>query len=279
MNIDLEGFLSLGKHWPYPRGFFAVLIIVILLEIPLLERFGIGFSVAVLVLLISAAFVYGIWWYTRRLPRTKVDKVGFVVSISSDDEKEAKKIRTDFVQTIRRLIKRGEVGASFQFIEVPSFISENVVDIDDAQRLRSVTNSHFVLYGRVRVRAISKIEHYFIELDGIVAHKVVSDVFRKSLSKEFSELLPRKIAISAENDLFAFEFTSEWAEIVAKYIIGIAAALSGDLEYAQRLYLDVRDRVGSKNRQFPIFEKLRQRLPIRIFEISEARANFHGGFK
>ena len=36
-----------------------------------------------------------------------------------------------------------------------------------------------------------------------------------------------------------FQFTTEWAELVAKYVIGIAAALSGEIDYAETLYQDV----------------------------------------
>lgn len=271
-SANPETLVALSKHWPYRRGYFAVLLILLGIEAPILISAKAGLVVSIGTLLATAALLFVAWYVSRSVPKTKPDKVGFVISIACDDESEAKRIRADFVQTLQRLIKAGKTGSTFQFIEVPSFLSERIVDVDDAQKLRIQTKAHFLLYGRVRVRNLNNKEHHFIELDGVVAHKPVPDKLSKQLANEFSELLPRKVAIATENDLLAFQFASEWAEVVAKYIIGIAAALSGDLVYAEQLYSDVLERVRSIAHEFPVFEKLRQRLPIRIFEIFEARA-------
>ena len=229
-----------------------------------------------LICFLTAVLLFIVWHFSRSLPKTKKGKVGFVISISCDDETETKKIKADFVLTLRRLIKAGKTGSSFQFIEIPSFHSEKIVDVDDAQKLRIQTKAQFLLYGRVRVRQINKKEHHFIELDGLVSHKPIPDIVSKQLATEFSELLPRQVAISTEDDLLSFQFTSEWAELVAKYIIGLAAALSGDVVYAEQLYTDVLEKVTSNTNGFIVYEKLRQRLPIRLYEIYEARAaNFY----
>jgi tetratricopeptide (TPR) repeat protein len=171
-------------------------------------------------------------------------------------------------------MKQGSVGSTIQFVDVSPFHSDQIRDEDGARRFQASTRAHFLLYGRVRVRDVDHKAHHFIELDGIVAHKLVSDAVRKRLAAEFTELLPRRVSFSTENDLLAFTFTSEWTELVAKYIIGIAAEVSGDLGYAERLFQDVAQRLGADRREFPIFEKLRQRIPIRLFEIYEARASY-----
>ncbi len=71
----------------------------------------------------------------------------------------------------------------------------------------------------------------------------------------------------------SFNFTTDWTECVAKYVIGIASALSLDLAYAEQLYTDVAKKLEVTKTDFPIFEKLRQRLPIRFAEIHKARAH------
>lgn len=271
-----EILVTLSKHWPYRRGYFAVLLVLLGIEVPILVSAKSSLEVSLGIILATTAILFVAWYLSRSVPRTKKNKVGFVVSISCDDESEAKRIRADFVQTLQRLIKAGKTGSTFHFIEVPSYHSERIVDADDAQKLRIQTKARFLLYGRVRVRNLNKKEHHFIELEGVVAHKPIPDNISEQLANEFSELLPRKIAIATEDDLLAFQFASEWAEVVAKYIIGIAAALSGDLVYAEQLYTDVLGKVSNNTQEFPVFEKLRQRLPVRIFEIFEARAtNFY----
>lgn len=272
-NIDID---QISKTWHRRTGFFAVLVPLLVIELSLLPTAaGAPLWVWSLTMVITVGLVELAWQLSRALPKTRKDKVGFVISLSSDDEQEAKRIRADFVQTLQRLIKAGKAGATFQFIEIPNFRADDVVDLDDAQRLRIATRAHFVLYGRVRVRKLNGKDHHLVELDGIVAHQPIPQQISDQLAQEFSELLPRKVAIPTDNDLFAFQFASEWAELVAKYIIAIAAALSGDDVYAEQLYSESLERVNGSKSDFPIFVKLRQRIPTRIWELYEARATVH----
>jgi len=262
-------FQLIAKQWHRGTGYFAVLLGLIGIEAGVLGPYPLAFFLAAGA---TALIVAVVWHLDRRLPRTKRNKVGFVISITSDDESEAARIRADLVVTLRRLIKDGRTGNSFQVIEVPQHHAEKVLDSEDAQKLRLATRAHFLLYGRVRVRQVHGKPHHYIELDGVVTHQPIPLKLSGALAKEFTELLPRKVLISVENDLFAFNFTSEWAELVAKYIIGCAAALSRDVDYAEKLYSEVFERLGKIKSDLPAFEKLRERLPKRIAELYEARA-------
>ncbi len=93
------------------------------------------------------------------------------------------------------------------------------------------------------------------------------------ISIEFAELLPRKINIPTKNDLLSFKFTSEWAGMIAKYIIGITAACAGDLDYAEKLYKDVEVLIKTKQTNFPVFVELKQRIPQRLNEVYLTHAN------
>ena len=165
------------------------------------------------------------------------------------------------------------MGASFHFIELPQFHAERIVDAESAQLLRIQTGAQFLLFGRVRLRQLNGQDHHVIDLDGAVTHQPVPAAISKWLSTEFAELLPRKLIIQRDNDLFSFEFTSHWAEMVARYVIGIAMAISGDFDYAEHLYRDVLGALqGRDTRRLSIFAKLKERLPTRLDELHEARA-------
>lgn len=263
---------ALRRHWHYPSGLVASAIVVLGLEISFFAVTKPSPLASALVTAGTLFLIYAVWAYSRRPPRARKNKVGFGVSLWCDDESAARRVRQDFVLTLRRLIKSGKTGKSFQFLEIPTHISETVIDQDDAQALRIKARAHFLIYGRVRIRELEQREHYFLELDGVVAHRLIPERVSHQLAKEFSELLPRKVAIAKENDLFAFQFTSEWADIVARYIIGIAAALSGDLDYSEQLYTDALEKVNRASSDFPVFEKLKDRIPIRVFELKEAKA-------
>ena len=58
-------------------------------------------------------------------------------------------------------------------------------------------------------------------------------------------------SISEEDDLILFEFTSNWTVSTAKYIIGIAAAMSGDLNYAESLFNDLLNSIKTQDHNFP----------------------------
>ena len=261
-TFDVE---LIAKHWSQRTGFFALLIPLLLLEVYCFNAQPIIFAGAAVA---TAVIVEICWRISRRTPTTRKGKIGFVMSIACDDESEAKKIRADFIYTLRRLLVAGRAGGSFQIIEVPQHRAALIVDSEDALRLRLETNAKFVMYGRVRLRKSEGKPHYFMELDGVVSHGELAPEVKKKFAEEFSELLPRRVMISADDDLFGFQFTSEWAHLVAKYIIGIAAATSGDLNYAMKLELDVMEGLQGAAERIPVISLLKERVPKFIAELN-----------
>ena len=131
---------------------------------------------------------------------------------------------------------------------------------------------HFILYGRARERNIGGKQQKLIEMDGIVAHNPVPAAVTSKLAAEFGELIPRRVVISQENEVFAFELTSEWAETASKYIIGVAACISGFVDYAETLFREVQLKIPSHRGNIPAYTKLKERIPLRLLEIQEARS-------
>lgn len=273
LSVDLAQVAELArKHWHKYYALLLAEIISSLLATGILLVLNPGNTAKLITYFVIWGITYVIWGYTNRLPRTRRNKVGFVMSISTGDETEHKKITDDFVTTVHELLNAGATGSTFQLIKIPEHIAEKIVDLDSAQELRIRCRAHFVIYGRVRLRPISGRQEHLIHLEGIVAHKPLAKAVSEKLSKEFAELLPRRIRVATENDALSFAFTSEWVNCVAKYIIGIAAAYSGDLNYAEKLQKDVEQLLDGHNQTFPIYAKLKQRVPQRIAEINYARA-------
>jgi len=262
----------LETQWFKKAGLIASIIVAVSGELIWLANVNAAWWVTLTITLGTALIITLSWLGSRRPTRTKKDKIGFLVSIACSDDLEAKKLREDFVIPLRSLIKSGRTGGAFHFIELPKHLADTVLDADDAQAVRVRSRAHFMLYGRVRLRTIDGADHHVIDLEGLVAHKPVPDHLQELLSHEFTELLPRRVQLTTDNDLLAFQFTSEWADIVAKYIIGIAAALSGDLVYAENLYTDAAGRLNGKDARFPAYAKLAERIPLRLSELYEARA-------
>jgi len=272
-NGDAKTLIDLAqRNWHKPIGLIFSVAATLLFEIILLKSVNATDIITASVYLITAPSVIAIWFYSNRFPKTKKGKVGFVVSILCSNEREDELIREDFIATLRKLLKGGSVGNTFDFIEIPNHISKTIKDNDDAMALKARAKAHFVIFGRVRLRTLDGKDHHILELDGLVSHKPLPKEVSQQLSDEFTELFPKRVNIPTENDLLSFQFTSDWIECVAKYVIGIASLCSFDLEYAERLYFDVQKKLESIKTDFPIFEKLKQRLPTRFTEIFITRS-------
>jgi len=260
------------KHW---HTFYALLLTeflsltlltgILAVIIPALLTKAIAY-------LVVGAIIFISWLYTNRLPTTRKNKVGFVISISTGDEIERKRIMEDFVLTLHELVKAGQAGRSFQLIELPEHLAEKIVDAEAAQEMRAKCRAHFMIYGRVRLRSIAGKQEHLLHLDGMVVHNPMPTPVGEGLTREFTELLPRRLRINTENDVISFAFTSEWINCVSKYIIGIAAFCSGAVDYAEILQNDVNQLLEVQDKSFPIYAKLKQRLPWRLTEINLARA-------
>lgn len=220
-----------------------------------------------------ALIVYCAWLFSRRVPKTKPGRVGIVVAISCESDEESQHLHADFVTPLRKAIHDGTSGSSLQFIELPRFLTSTIVDKESALKMREKCRAHLLLYGRIRRRTNDNEKFCLMELEGVVAHKPIPTETSVAFGKEFFEIIPRSIKIPAGREFAGFSFTSAWAEIVSKYVLGIAAGLSGELSYAEALFLETREKLkASKDGKFPIYTKLLQRLPIRLAEVYEAKA-------
>ncbi|SEF48937.1 hypothetical protein SAMN05216403_102131 [Nitrosospira multiformis ATCC 25196] len=239
---------------------------------------GIGWHESLKQTTIGLFFIYLIiglvWGWMRRPPRTSKHKIGFLVSISCADDTTSQQLQEDFIRPLRQLMKSGKTGYAFQFINLPQFLAREVEDVEQAEAMRIRTRANFMLYGNVRKRLIGGKSTHVIHLEGIVLYRSISELVNRDLATEFTELLPRRIHISGENDILAFQFTSEWTEIVVRYVLGIAFGLSGELDYSESLLNDSLQQLANKNQDFPIYRKLKERIPLRLSEICQARINW-----
>lgn len=280
---EIEKFLT--KSWYTPLGLTISLIISNLTLIGLASQLDSMPGWISVTFILACNFIIPIVWIlTKRPPKAEHGKLGFLVSISYSDDDESKKLQDDFIIPLKNLVHSGRAGNSISFIELPQRFARNITKNNSQLEIRKISSAcrcHFALYGRVRYRKLAGKERLIIELDGIVSHAPIDKSISDQLAAEFTELLPRRVNFDSEIDLIGFDFTSEWVDIVARYIIGIAAAFSGDLDYAETLYLDTKDRLAGKREDFPVYKKITERLPIRISELHEARARmaFHAWTK
>jgi tetratricopeptide (TPR) repeat protein len=218
-------------------------------------------------LAVVLALIILVWRLTTRLPHSPKGTIGFAVAISSETKYQRERLAKDFVDELRLLLSQGNLKYRFSLVDFPEYYALKVQTAEDAITYLRRSRCHFMVYGRTRIRSIQGRSQHVLNLAGVVRHKPIPDEISKSLSYEFGELFPGRLVVAPENDLFSFEFTSEWVNTVSRYVIGIAALLSDDLEYAQSLFENLSQRVKQSQTHFPAITKIIQRLPVRLGEV------------
>jgi hypothetical protein len=222
---------------------------------------------------ISVVALIGIalaWWWTR-LPGAGRGKVGFGVAIDYETDAEAQQLRSDFVGMLRRLLDASQgLRHKFDFIEFDRRIARQLTR-DQAVELSRQTRCHFVLYGTSRSRLLGGERRQVIDLSGIVRHGPLDEDVKRLFGVEFSELLPSRVIVGEQNSLIGYEFAARHIDIVARYIIGSAAFITGDAPYAEGLLRDAKARLEQLDRSAtgPLFATLRNRIPVRLSQVYE----------
>lgn len=274
MNInEISEFLN--NYWYKKQGLVAAQLAVICFSATLLATLSAPFNIWIYVLLIELVSIFLIWIFGQRWPRVRKDKAGFVVSFNCSDPDEALRIQEDFVTPLKKLILSGELGKSFDFIVLPQHLAKKIVTSEDAIGVRLKMRAHFMIFGDIKNRTINGKQHHMFDMHGTVAHLPVPADIAADFTHQFSTYLPRKLQISTDNDVIALEFTSEWADLVARYIIANAAMFSGDLIYAEQLLLDARQKLETMDTHFPIYRELNKNIPLRLTDLYEALAMLH----
>lgn len=261
------------QKWHEPVGVILAIVIFIFLEVSFFSYTDIyGKNI---VIILSCIIIFAIWFNGNRIPKTPKGKIGFFTSIQSSDEEENKRIKEDFIYTLEQTLKHGKDGKKYHFVDLPKHIANKINDKDDALTISKKVRANFIIYGRARLREINNEDHHILELNGLVTHKPVPVETSDEFAKEFGELFPTHVQISTNNDIFSFDFTTQWTECVAKYMIGIASALSSDLIYAEKLFKEVINKIQQLPDGFPVFRKLEELLPLRLAEIYKSKAYRH----
>lgn len=275
---DIKYILNfIRKEWYRP---FMPILLVVLINFVLfyaysfmkpvnlftLHEFGIIFLISLITL--------PIWFFKTRIPKAPKGHIGFVVAITTENKRQHLLISKDFIRNLRELLAQSTFEYKFEVIEFPEYYSNKIYENQQVVReyLRK-SRCHFIIYGNVELRHYQAKETHYLNLEGEVIHSPISKEISQRFSEEFAEIFPRKLFLSAENDLLEFVVTSEWVSFVAQYIIGIASVLSGDINYAQSLFEDL-DKKIPRNTSIAAIQKIIKKLPKRLFDVYMTQAKF-----
>lgn len=276
MNELISELISLIKNrWPRRS---TLLLLILLALLVLFSAFSIiNFQnitcLHLIIIVVVILIIIIVWLISNRFPKTPKGKIGFGLAIQFETKEQNDKIVKDFIVTLRGLMQRSKFKYPYHFIVYSPYLAGKVETLDDAQKYLNSSRLNYLIWGRVRTRLINGKESNILDLQGMVRHKQVNPATQKHLATEFNEVFPGRVIIASENDIFSFEITADLMHLVATYIIGLAALISGDFSFAQELFEYLSGVIKSVKTDLPAIIKIRQRLPSRLSDLYSVQSN------
>ena len=288
MSFKIHELINFIKNeWNEKNGFIYSLIIFTVFYFSLLIKDFIKYvsdgsiipSIIICGIYIGIALlIRHLWTKNRALPKVSDNKLGIVLSFICENDEESHVLTNDFIYPLKKTLNETDAGRHFDVIVLPQHLAKEICTKDDALRVRQSMGASFILYGRIRTKSLNGKLLHIIDMGGAVGHVPLNKEAQRKLSVEFGELLSSNIRIPKENDWLEFEFTAEYAAIIAHYIIGIASGLSGYIDYSEKLFASAQSMLIAVDKSTTtyksVFDILEQRIPLRISELYELRAKY-----
>ena len=236
-HLDLRSFLL--EFWE------RKLVIIVLLALLGITSARIAFNVELISLakkidwlevLIIAVLLCGIfllWFFTRRPVKTSRNKIGIVIGITAENKKERQRLRSDLILSLQREISGGQ---HFEVLALSEYHAGKITSKETAGKYHRSTRGHFIIYGCCKIRDHHGTQHYVLDLEASVAHSPIPDKISMELSSEMRSLIPPQQLFPVSEELDGFTITKEMIGSAARYIVGLASLLSGDLITAFNLH-------------------------------------------
>ena len=147
---------------------------------------------------------------------------------------------------------------------------------EELGKINKKVKAHFYVWGDVKKRPDGdEGEKYFLNFQGYVIHKPISQNLSQEISKDFSKVLPREINFLENRSFKGFEASAKLVHLAAKYIIGIAAFVSQDPQLAFRLHNGLKDQFNIFRPLPPYLQDIRNRIPLLISDETLWIAKWH----
>lgn len=192
------------------------------------------------------------WLKGRHIPKPRRGTYGVAVAIQTQNSEQQAQIASDFVDTMRNILEGGELGSKLSLVVIPAERAAKLGNRDDDIRsLLAKSESTFLIWGKARVRRGKGKAIHVLDLRSAVRHNFITSEVKKRLVREMSELLPLRREISSDDDLAEFEVNAESAGFAVKYILAVAAILSGQSAFAQELLEELLEQLRAFRSEAP----------------------------
>lgn len=264
----LELIINLIRKYYYKPAGLLVGILAILL---LLESFNDSFSlifksleIRIIIYVIPNFLWIIIWFYTTKyFPRVKEGKIGIVIAINTENEKQKNRIKVDFTKRLNEDLDRHNLKNLFHLLllnDHQSLLASKILnDYTDKRKeygnnksakLESLSipkefrkwknfnkkiRGHFFIWGSI-IERMEKEKKYLLDVSGLVIHRPLNLALRDKMKSQFLAVFPKEISFYEKFEISGFKFTADTIYIAARYITGLAALYSADPFIALKLH-------------------------------------------
>lgn len=197
------------------------------------------------------------------IPRNKKNKIGIVVAIKTENDKEKIRLENDLLSELEKHLKESSLGSTFYILRYPEFLSKKISNFENARQYLDKSKAHLIVFGHLAERNFNGSNNYVFRLHGIVRHLQTSPEIKEGLADDFLHALPNRIIFPEIGEILGFDFTADLLGYTVKLIIGSAALISQDSELSTQLLKELHKELLSK-RSTPILREILTRTSKRL---------------
>ena len=264
MFKEIENFISFVRiKYHTWWGMFAQFILTLIIYSFALNLFiqFFGIIAARLSFIAVNMVLFAIWaFFFRYYPKNPNGKIGVIIALYCEDDLESLGARNDFIDKLNCNLREDGLNQKIQVVKVPNHHCSTITSYERAKEINQKVKGHFFVFGKIVKRPDGE-DKIFIEMNGLVTHAGIPLRVSQQIARDFSESLPREIEF---NDAFRFKslrLSADRVYLSAKYIIGIAALVSGDVLIASQLHEKIlSDPLMEKEKDLPILTDIKHKV-------------------
>lgn len=219
------------------------------------------------------------------MPNNDKKKIGIIIAITTENAKQVIRIRKDIAGQLKKALDESGLDSLYKIIVFNDFQSEKLIsiikpmldkknevlqnpalllkyptEIKTWDKINKKIKGHLYIYGDIKERQDNE-NTYFLDLNGLIVHRPVEIKIANKVRDEFVAVLKKDLHFPERFELKGFELTGNMVYLVARYITGIAALISGDPSTAYKLHKGLKDEFKRVDAQLlPNYDRIKVSL-------------------
>lgn len=202
--------------------------------------------------------------------RSKKIKIVFAITTENEDDKN--RVENDLISQFEKYLDDRGLLEIFNVAKLSKEKSAQIKTFEQSQEFLQNSGNHLIIYGSIARR--NNVESgYILNLDATVLHDPLPNLISSEISKDFTEVFPKRVFFPEKIELLGFEITKEWLGIVTRYMVGVAAMFSGNIGFSFNLFSEIKKDLDNGRIKGEINDQFKTKIKFRLLENARAICN------